>query len=377
MTINFGEIKVGKTAKKNILDCLERDWITAGEKVKLFEERWGSIFGYKYNKAVSSGTDAVINLVSSLYRFGAKRGDEVIVPALGFIATANAILAAGFTPVFVDIEKETLNINPHKIEEAVTPKTKAIMVVHTMGRPCEMDAIQEVADMHNLIVFEDACEAHGALYKGHFIGTFSYGSAYSFYTAHLINCGEGGMVSTNNHTVAKSVGSTRSHGREEGTLYFDHIDVGYNSKMNDLEASIGLEGIENFWATFNTRHKNLLKIIEATQEFSDQAWFSEEPDHMVVCPHGFSITLKDGRDVTPLTHVLEEAGIQWKRNFGCIPTQHSAYEFMNYTLGDFPDSEYVGDHGIHIGTHQYLSDEDIAYIIKVLRDFFSCDRHYL
>lgn len=375
MTINFGEIRIGKTAKKHILDCLDRDWITAGQKVKLFEEKWGSIFGYKYNKAVSSGTDAVINLVSSLYRFGAKRGDEVIVPALGFIATANAVLAAGFTPVFVDIEKETLNINPDKIEEVVTDKTRAIMVVHTMGRPCDMDAIQEVAQRHDLIVFEDACEAHGALYKGNFVGTFSHGSAYSFYTAHLINCGEGGMVSTNSSTVAKSVGSTRSHGREEGTLYFNHIDIGYNSKMNDLEASIGLEGIENFWITFDTRHDNLLKIIKATQEFSDQAWFSEEPDHMVVCPHGFSITLKDGKDITPLTHALEEAGIQWKRNFGCIPTQHSAYEFMNYTLGDFPDSEYVGNHGIHIGTHQYLSDKDVDYIIKVLQDFFNCEKN--
>jgi dTDP-4-amino-4,6-dideoxygalactose transaminase len=136
-----------------------------------------------------------------------------------------------------------------------------------------------------------------------------------------------------------------------------------------------LEGVENFWATFNTRHKNLLKIIKATQEFSDQAWFSEEPDYMVVCPHGFSITLKDGKDITPLTHALEEAGIQWKRNFGCIPTQHSAYEFMNYTLGDFPDSEYVGNHGIHIGTHQYLSDKDVDYIIKVLQDFFNCEKN--
>tara|TARA_R110002020_G_scaffold210252_6_gene416257 strand:+ start:1439 stop:2560 length:1122 start_codon:yes stop_codon:yes gene_type:complete len=371
MSINFGEIRVGETARKHILDCLERNWITSGKKVKLFEEQWGSLFNYKYNKAVSSGTDAVINLVSSLYRFGAKRGDEVIIPSLSFIATANAVVTAGFTPVFVDVEKSTLNINPHKIEEAITPKTRAIMVVHTMGRPCDMTVINGIAQKHELIVFEDACEAHGAIYMGDYIGTNSHGSAYSFYTAHLINCGEGGMVSTNNAIVAASVGSTRSHGREEGTLYFNHIDVGYNSKMNDLEASIGLEGIENFWDTFNTRHSNLLKIINGTKEFSDKAWFSEEPRDTVVCPHGFSITLKDGKDVTPLTNALEKANIQWKRNFGCIPTQHSAYKFMNHKLGDFPEAEYIGDHGIHIGTHQYLSDEDVTCIIKVLRDFFT------
>ena len=369
--INFGELKLGELSKTNILDCLSKDWITSGEKVKLFEKSWGEIFSYKYNKAVSSGTDAVLNLVSSLYRFGAQRGDEVIAPALSFIATSNAILSAGFTPVFVDIEKETLNIDPKKIEKVITSKTRAIMVVHTMGRPCDMDEINRIATKHNLLVFEDACEAHGAKYKGEFIGTLSKGSAYSFYTAHLINCGEGGMVSTNDPLVAESVGSTRSHGRKEGTLYFNHTDIGYNSKMNDLEASVGLEGISNFWNTFNTRHSNLLKIMDSTKKFSKIAWFSEEPEDMIVCPHGFSITMKEGYLVKDLQDHLDKADIQWKRNFGCIPTQHEAYEFLGHTLGDFPEAEYVGDNGVHIGTHHYLSDSDIDYIIKTLKEFFN------
>ena len=134
--IEFGELRIGTEAKMNLLNCVDKDWASAGPKVASFEKKWGKLFNYKHNKAVSSGTDAGINLVASLYDFGAKRGDEVIVPALSFIATANAVLAAGFTPVFVDVDRETLNIDPDKIEAAITSKTRAIKVVHTMGRPC-------------------------------------------------------------------------------------------------------------------------------------------------------------------------------------------------------------------------------------------------
>ena len=368
--INFGELRLGEETKKNLLNCVETDWASAGPKVSMFESNWGNIFGYKYNKAVSSGTDAVLNLISSVYDYGAERGDEVIVPALSFIATSNAVLMAGLTPVFVDIEKETLNIDPSKIEEAITPKTRAIMVVHTMGRPCDMDAINEIAWKHDLLVFEDSCEAHGATYKDRYIGNLSDGAAFSFYTAHLINCGEGGMVSTNNEKVATSVGSTRSHGRIEGSKYFNHVRVGYNSKMNDLEASIGLEGISCFWDTFNKRHDFLLELIECTNPYKRFAWFSEEPEDMEVCPHGFSITVKDSDYLIPLQEALDAANIEWKRNFGCIPTQHDAYKFMNHSLGDFPNSEYVGDYGIHIGTHHYLTFEDQKTIKETLVSFF-------
>ena len=168
------------------------------------------------------------------------------MPALSFVATANSILAAGFIPKFVDIEVETLNINPSKIKPAITGKTRAIMVVHTMGKPCDMDSILEIAKAHNLKIIEDACEAHGASYKERIVGSIGDMGTFSFYAAHLIVCGEGGMVVTNNDEIANVIRSVKSHGRPPGSIYFDFQRIGFNSKMNDLEAAVGLEGIEYF-----------------------------------------------------------------------------------------------------------------------------------
>ena len=370
--IEFGELRIGEEATKNLLHCAETNWATSGPKVKKFEDQWGSLFKYKYNKAVSSGTDAVMNLISSLYSLGAERGDEVIVPALSFIATSNAVLQAGFTPVFVDVEKDTMNIDPAQIEAAITPKTKAILVVHTMGLPCKMKEISDIAKKHSLYLFEDACEAHGAKYNDEFIGSFGHGAAFSFYVAHLICCGEGGMVSTNFEDIADAIHSTRTHGRKNGDLYFDFERVGYNSKMTDLGASLGLEGVRDFWKTFDTRKYNLYYLMAVTEKFKDLAWFNEEERDVVLCPHAFSITLKDGnkKSMDILCKTLDEYQIHWKRNFGSIPTQHAAYDFMNHSLGDFPNSEYIGEYGIHIGVHQYLEEEDLERIKTALIQAF-------
>lgn len=372
MRIEFGDVRVGEVAKKHILEALATNRITSGPKVKLFEETWNNLFGYTVSRAVSSGTDACINGCLSLYDFGAKRGDEIIAPALSFIATSNAIRLAGFRPSFVDIEKETLNINPDLIYDKVTDRTVAIQVVHTMGRPCDMDKIKSIADEYNLLVLEDCCEAHGARYKGEFVGTFGHVAAFSFYVAHLICCSEGGMVSSMNPRVGDVVHSTRSHGRRNGALYFDHVRTGLNSKMTDLAASVGLEAIGVFWDTFNRRHDIMTKVMGAMDSIGakEHAWFSEEDLGNVNCPHGLSITMKDPNRIVPLQKHLEGKSIHWKRNFGSIPTQHLAFADLGYELGDFPNAEYVGDNGLHIGTHQYLSDDDVDFIIESLTEFF-------
>lgn len=358
--IEFGKLIIGQTAKKHLKDVCDTNWASSGPKVKLFEKSWGELFGYKHNVAMSSGTDACIQACLSLYRKGAKPGDQVIVPALSFIATSNAVRAAGFEPVFVDIKKETLNIDESKIEEAVTDKTRAIMVVHTMGKPCNMKVVCNIAEKHGLDVIEDACEAHGAKFQGKYVGDWGSMACFSFYTAHLVCCGEGGMLSFNADDSLGFVNSTQSHGRSG--VYFDHPNFGLNSKMNDMEASLGLEGLQNFWSTFNTRKDTISILRNRLSRFEDLVWFSEEDKGDTNCPHGFSITFKHKDLLRMLTQDLEEASIHWKRNFGCIPTQHGAFSHLNYSMGDFPNAEWVGDNGIHIGVHQYLSQSDIEYI---------------
>ena len=368
--IEFGELRIGEVARKNLMDVCDTNWASGGPKVKQLEKQWSELFDYKNSTAVSSGTDGCMNSCFSLYDLkNAKRNvSEIIVPALSFIATSNAVRAAGLVPRFVDVKKETLNIDETKIEEAINENTVAIQVVHTMGRMAEMDVICEIAERHGLIVIEDACEAHGAKFKDKLVGHWGHMSIYSFYVAHLVCCGEGGMISSNDPEIGKLLFSTRSHGRPFDSVYFDHQRTGLNSKMNDLEASIGLEAIEVFWDTFWTRHKSMKRMRKACEGFEDVAWFSEEDEGNINCPHGFSITCKKEGDIEFVKQTLDKYNIHHKRNFGCIPTQHAAFADMGYTLGDFPEAEWVGNNGVHIGCHQYLSEDDLQRICKALRE---------
>jgi len=371
MRISFGDLIIGDIARDRIQKALDKNWVTEGSNVKEFEEKFARQFGYNHAIATSSGTDACLASLAALYEFGAKRGDEIIVPATTFVATANAVLAAGFTPKFVDIELETLNINPKKIEGVITEKTQALMPVHLMGKPCYMDKILEIAERHNLLVIEDSCEAHGAKYKGKYVGTIGDMGAFSFYVAHLVICGEGGMVVTDNDKIAEIVRSVKTHGRPTGSIYFDFQRFGLNLRMNDLTAAIGIEGIGCFDETFKKRKDNLYKLLDLTKDLEDCIYFIKEEPHEIVCPHAFPLILKDEKyDCKKLYKFLESKEIQCKTLFGSLPTMHKAFEFLGYKSGDFPVAEYVGKNGLHFGIHQYLTDQDITYISDVLHGYF-------
>lgn len=371
MRVNFGDLKIGDTARKYINSALDKNWVSEMENVAEFERRFAEKFGYKHAIAASSGTDADIVACASLYDFGARRGDEIIVPALTFVASANSILAAGFIPKFVDIKVQTLNIDPAKIEAAITEKTRAIMVVHLMGKPADMDAIMKIAKAHKLMVIEDACEAHGATYKGKIVGSIGDMGAFSFYVAHVVVAGEGGMITTNSDRIDRVARSVKSQGRPFGSNYFDFQRIGFNSRMNELTAAVGIEGMELFDQTFKKRKDNFYKLLELTKELREYCYFLEEEKHEKISPHAFPLVLKDKKyNLKKLYGYLEDKSIQCKTLFGSLPTQHQAFKFMNHEYGQFPASEYVGENGLHFGMHQYLSDDDLNYISETLKSYF-------
>lgn len=370
--VTFGHVEVGELARQYLGEAVARNWVSQGPNVELFETGFAKRFGYGHAIATSSGTDAGIVACTALLDVGAKRGDEVITPALAFVATANCILAAGLTPRFVDVELETLNVDPALIEAAITPRTRAIQAVHTMGKPCRMAEILAIARRHDLLVIEDACEAHGATLDGRVVGKFGSLALFSFYAAHIICSGEGGMITTDDPDLAAFCRSIRTHGRRDGELYFQFDRLGFNSRMNDLEAAIGIEGLARFDETFAVRRQYLLRLRELLAPLEDQLILYRDAPGEVVCPHAFPLVMRDPqRPVDDLYRHLEDRGIQCKTLFGSLPTQHRAFAFLGHRPGEFPVAERIGRTGLHFGVHQYLTEADLDYVAESVKAYFA------
>jgi len=392
MKIPFGTITITEKSKKLINEILDSGRVSSGKYVREFEEKFAALIGRKEAVAVSSGTDADTLALAVLYDFGAKRGDEIIIPALSFVATGNAVLHAGFTPVFVDIEKETLNIDVKKIENKITKKTRAIMPVHLMGKPADMDAINAIAKKYDLFVIEDAAEAYGAIYKGKKIGTLGDLAAFSTYLAHMISTVEGGVVVTDREDFAEILRSLRAHGtackckictlRAKGgycpkrfqygeDIRFLFERIGYSSKMNELEAAIGLGNLEIFDQILEKRRKNWENLYNKFQKFEPYLTTIKEGENERIGPHAFPIIISENSPFTrkELVDFLEKNGIETRSLFSSIPTQCKGFEFLGYKLGDFPNAEFIGRNGLHIGVHQDLNEEHIDYFIEKVKEF--------
>ncbi len=394
MKIPFGTVSINDKTIELVTDCLKRGRISGGRLVHDLEKRFAELFGINEAVCVSSGTDADILALAVLHDIGAERDDEVIVPALTFVATGGAVLHAGFKPVFVDVDPQTLNISPLLIEKAISSRTKAIMPVHLMGKPAAMDEITAIARQHNLLVIEDAAEAYGAVYKGKNIGTIGDLSAFSLYIAHIITTGEGGFILTDSEEYAEILRSLRSHGRackckkcisnltsgfcekrfsnpQVGDIRFHFERIGYSCKMNELEAAIGLSSIDRYHEIVGQRHSNLIKMISGFQEFSHYLWTFREEANEQIGPHAFPFVVTDeapfSRDELMLH--LEKNGIDARTLFSSIPTQCGGYEFLGYKLGDFPSAESIGNNGLHIGVHQDVTDSDISWFLEQVGQF--------
>ena len=392
--VSFGTIQIPHISKQLICECLENCRISSGRLVRQFEEKFSALLGVEAAVAVSSGTDADILALALMHDYGAKVGDEVIVPALSFVATGNAVIHAGFKPVFVDVERETLNIDVRKIEQSINEKTKAIMPVHLMGKPADMDSICKLAKKYNLMVVEDAAEAHGAFYKGQPAGTIGDLGAFSLYVAHIITTGEGGIIATKSEDHAEILRSLRSHGRsctcKQCTLNtvsgfcakrfngpngqdirFTFDRIGYSCKMNELEAAIGLGNLENYQKILNKRRENLLYVLDHFDQFNPFLSTIAEASHEKIGPHAIPIVINEEAAFSreEFTSYLETHGVETRTLFASMPTQCPGFSHLKHRNGDFPIAEYMGKNGIHIGVHHELDLEDMEYVLSVIKEF--------
>jgi len=325
--IPFGTVSITDTARVLIDEALETKFVTRGKYVAQFEREFAELFGRQEAIAVSSGTDADALSLAVLYDHGAQRGDEVIIPALSFIATGNAVFQAGFKPVFVDVKRETLNIDEDKIEAAITPRTRAIMPVHLMGKPARMDRIMDIAKKHRLFVIEDAAEAHGAELDGQKIGTFGQMAAFSLYAAHIVTTIEGGIVIADDPIIAEAVRSLRNHGMV-GKFSFERI--GFSAKMNEIEAAVGIGNIQIFGDILQRRRRNLLYLIDKMEKYSNYFIMLKEDPGEKIGPHAFSIIVKDNCPFSKeeMVQFFDREGIDSRNLFYSMPMVSDGSNFF-------------------------------------------------
>lgn len=390
--IYVGEFKLGKKEKKALIEVIDSGRLSEGKKTFEFEKAWANYIGTKYSVAVNSGTSALIaGLCALKHKFGIKNGSKVITTPLTFIATVNAIWHSGLKPLFVDVDNKTLVITPENIRKALKKENDVsiILPVHLMGYPADMDAINGLAKEHNVIVMEDAAQAHGSIYKGKKLGSLSELAIFSFYIAHNIQAGEMGAVTTNDYGILKLIKKIKAHGRmcecnvctrakgvcppldkykgeEDFDPRFYHDMIGYNFKIMEFQAALGLTQLKKADQIFKKRNNNVKYLNEGLSGLSDilqLPCYSSDVSYLA-----YPIIIKNPKIISrlKLRRDLEKKGIETRPLFGCIPTQQPAYSFLEeeYT-NKLPNAEFIGKNGFYIGCHQYLSQKDLDFIIKV------------
>jgi len=259
----FCQASIGQEEIAEVIDCLQSGWLTMGQKVLSFEADFAKYVGVKHALSVNSCTAA---LQLALLAHGIGPGDEVLVPSFTFVSTVNVILHVGATPVFVDIQQSTLNLDPKDLESKVTSKSKAVIAVHYAGLPADLDSIKKISQENKLIVIEDAAHAVGSKYDSKYIGASGNTTCFSFYATKTITTGEGGMLTTNDDTIADFVMRNRLHGiskdawkryLKNGKWRYDVVEPGLKCNMTDLQASLGIHQLKKL-SGFISRRKEIV-----------------------------------------------------------------------------------------------------------------------
>lgn len=349
-----------------VVEVMKTGHLSLGPKILEFEKKFCELTGCKHAVAVSSGT---AGLHVSMLAMGIGPGDEVIVPSFTFVSSVSTIVHVGATPVFVDIEPETYCIDPVEIEKLITPKTKAIMVVDVFGHPANWTALNEIADKYSLYTIDDSCEALGAKWNNEMVGSFADTSVFAFYPNKQITTGEGGIVVTNDDILATKMQMYRNHGRSSMGKWLKHDFIGYNYRMNEMSAALGvsqmnkldkiLEGREVIAEKYNTQFKDFKYLrTQVIKREAKMSWFV------------YVVTLDNNLSRDEVIQELQEHKIPARAYFEPIHSQ-PMMEKIKHSLGKMDVTENIANRTIALPFHAKMSDVEIEYISMTLKSIIS------
>lgn len=387
--ITLGHLSISERGKQYVMDALASNRLSRGKYTALLEQRFAELHQSQYGVFCNSGTSALqISLAALRERHGYQDGDEVLVPATTFIATSNIVMQNNLTPVFVDVDPRTYNIDPSRIEERITPRTRAITPVHLLGLPCEMDPILELARQHGLQVLEDSAETMFAHYHGRAVGSFGDLGCFSTYVAHILVGGVGGLVTTQDEELATLCRSLMAHGRDQIYLNIDdddHIDdlqlekmirrrynfvrLGYSYRATELEAAIALSELERWGEIVGRRRQNAARLTTLLEPFEEQLQLPTIPpghDHSFMM---YPVVVREPVNRDHLLMFLERRGIETRYLFPLLgqPIYQRLFPGREH---EYPVARELARRGFLIGIHQGLEEQDLQFIAQTFSDYF-------
>lgn len=363
--IAVNEPLIGEREIEYVLNCLKTGWISsAGKYIQEFEEKWAEYCGMKYGVAVSNGTTALETAVACI---GIEPGDEIIMPTFTIISCALAIIRNGGVPVLIDSEPRTWCVDVTKISEKITLKTRAIMPVHIYGHPVDMDPVKELAKKYNLVIIEDAAEAHGAEYKGKKCGGLGDISCFSFYANKIITTGEGGMLLTNNKEYEEKARSLRNLCFRQDRRFY-HTELGHNFRLTNIQAAIGLAQLERIdeliekkrWIgrNYNERLKDISGLILPTEE----PWAKN-----VYWMYGVILDESTSIDAKEFALCLRKQGVDTRPFFLGMHEQPLFHEMGLFKDEHYPVAEMIARQGLYLPSGLTLIEEEIDIVTNAVR----------
>lgn len=395
--VRVGELVLGPRERHYVEAVLDSGRLSYGTMTRAFESRFAALHDCTDAVFCNSGTSALHLALEALKeQRGWRRGDEVIVPAVTFVATVNVVRLAGLTPVLVDVDPATYNIDPCRVAEAITPRTRCLVPVHLLGLPADMDPLLELAQRHNLAVVEDSCETMFARYRGRSVGSMGDVGCFSTYVAHLLVTGVGGLATTRDRQLAELMRSLMNHGRDRAYLSIDDDDdrtapgfrdtvdrrfrferAGFSYRCTELEAAIGLGQLDDHEAHLGARRANAAYYSRHLAELSGVLQLPAQPpdrDHSFMV-YGLAVRPESGLpSMRPLLYFLEEHGIETR---DMLPLIHQPVyrDWLGPDVGQrFPVAQSLHDRAFYLGCHPHLDEQDRCHVVATLRRYFSENR---